>query len=85
MGIVGSTLFHGPLFHAGGHTVGILAAQGRSVVDGIDDGIIGSLGEVFGHGSTTEDVFSKEFRRTFLFRVENDSFPFEGFVKDFES
>ena len=85
VGIVGCPLLHGPLFHAGGHTVGILAAQRRSVVDGIDDGIVGSLGEVFGHGCTAKHMFTEKFRRAFVFRIKNNSFSFKIFIKDLKS
>ena len=56
--VVRDAFFQCPHTHAGGHVVGYLPVDGDAVVDGVGQGFIRFLGEIFLHGLPVEDVLA---------------------------
>ena len=49
VGVVGRPLFDRPLLHGVGHDVGHLDVEGRPLLDGLEHGLVGDLGELLAH------------------------------------
>ena len=59
MGVVGHTLFHGPLLHGMGNHGSQVGVQAAAVVDGLLQSLVGLLGQALLHHSIVKHIAAK--------------------------